>query len=133
VAPDRPEESIVVLLSDGASTVGPDPVAVAHDLGEMGVRVYTVGLGTATGGTNPGFGNSRRFEEDTLKEIAAETGGRYYTARNASQLEEVYGHIATSHELVEKRTELTFLAVAAAVLFSITGAVLGSIWGARLP
>jgi Ca-activated chloride channel family protein len=132
-APDRPEESIIILLSDGASTVGPDPLAVAHDLGEMGVRVYTVGLGTDQGVPNAGFGNSRRFEENTLKEIANETGGKYFSARNASQLEDVYDEIATSHELVEKRTELTFLAVAAAALFSVTGAILGSLWGTRLP
>jgi Ca-activated chloride channel family protein len=133
VAPANPRESVVVLLSDGASTVGPDPIAVASELGKAGVRVHTVGLGTPQGDPTMGFGGARILDEYTLKGIAEETGGKYYTARSASQLHEVYGQLATHDELVTERTELTFLVVAAGLLFSITGGVLGFVWGPRLP
>ena len=133
IAPDHPEESIIILLSDGASTVGPPPLEVAHELARVGVRTYTVGIGTTQGDGNMGFGGSRQLNEVTLKAIAEETGGKYYTARDASQLHEVYGQIATHHELVEKRSELTFLAAGAGLLFSAAGSVLGSLWRERLP
>jgi Ca-activated chloride channel family protein len=138
LAPANPEESIIVLLSDGASTVGPSPLDVAHDLARAGIRTYTVGIGTTQGdagfaGGGFGGGSARQLNEVMLKAIADETGGKYYTARNASQLHEVYGQIATHHELVEKRTELTFLAVGAAFAFTLAGGVLGTLWFARLP
>jgi Ca-activated chloride channel family protein len=132
-APANPEESLVVLLSDGASTTGPPPLDIARELGLAGVRVYTVGLGTVAGDSDGDFGGSRRLNDVTLKGIADQTGGRYFTAENASELHEVYNEIATHNELVQKRSELTFLAAAAAMLFSIAGAVLSSIWFARLP
>ena len=133
LAPVNPKESVIVLLSDGASTVGPPPLDVAQELAQVGVRVYTVGVGTAQGAPSPGFGGLRELDDVTLKGIAAATGGKYYTAQNASQLHDIYRQISTHHELVMKRTELTFLAVAAALLFSITGGVLGMLWSARLP
>ncbi|MBX2998361.1 MAG: VWA domain-containing protein [Caldilineaceae bacterium] len=50
---DTPEDyvpSIIVLLTDGASNAGPWPLEAAQQAAERGVRVYTIGFGTAQGG-----------------------------------------------------------------------------------
>jgi Ca-activated chloride channel family protein len=41
---------IVVLLTDGASNAGPDPIAAAREAADRGIRIYTIGYGTAQGG-----------------------------------------------------------------------------------
>lgn len=89
VAVDRLREApaqskVVVLLSDGESNIGEaSPHAGAEAAKAAGVRVYTVGVGT------PGKG----LDEDTLREVAEFTGGRYFNARDAASLEQVYGAI----------------------------------------
>ena len=71
----------VVLLSDGKSTHGRDPLPVADRARELGVPVYTVALGTSTG-TLP---DGERVPPDTeaLREIAERSGGRAFTASEA--------------------------------------------------
>jgi Ca-activated chloride channel family protein len=124
--------AIVVLLSDGASTVGPPPLLIARDLSEAGVKTYTVGLGAGQGGMP--FGDRfRRFDEAVLRDIAEETGGEYYAAEDAPELEEVYQRIARENDLVQKRTEVTFLAVAAGLALMLGGGILGAMWSNRLP
>jgi Ca-activated chloride channel family protein len=130
-APDDPGASLVILLSDGASTTGPPPLEVAQVLSKAGVRTYTVGLGTLQGGF--GGRGARQLNEPTLKGIAEETGGQYFNAESAKELHQVYDRIATNNELVQKRMEVTFLAAAAGVLLMLAGGVLGMLWSNRLP
>ncbi|NIP68304.1 MAG: VWA domain-containing protein, partial [Planctomycetales bacterium] len=44
------EPDVIVLLSDGASNVGPLPLDAAQQAVERGIRVYTIGFGTEGGG-----------------------------------------------------------------------------------
>ena len=80
---ERPPAA-VVLLSDGTSTHGRDPLPVADRARELGVPVYTVALGTPAG-TLP---DGERVPPDTeaLREIAERSGGRAYTAEQAGAL-----------------------------------------------
>ena len=78
------ETKIVVLLSDGASNVGAaTPAAGANDAADQGVKVYTVGIGTVGKG----------LDEDALKAVAARTGGQYFNARSAADLQSIYKQI----------------------------------------
>ncbi len=100
---DAPLKSrILVLLSDGKNTAGQiDPTVAATYASENGIRVYTIGIGS--GGTAPYkvdslFGtrvqNMRvEMDEKTLRRVADKTGGRYFNARNISELEAVYTEI----------------------------------------
>lgn len=131
--PANAEAAVIVLLSDGASTTGPSPLDVAKELARAGVKTYTVGVGTRQSGTSTFGGRARELDEATLRGIANETGGQYFSAENAKQLHEVYGKIARHHDLVEKRTEVTFVAAGAGMLLMLAASGLGVLWSNRLP
>lgn len=97
----RPAENrVLVLLTDGASNVGEmEPVKAAELAAQAGVRIYTVGIGAeqmqAPGWFGGTFGTrtmnpSADLDEDTLEEVAALTGGRYFRARNRGELQSIY-------------------------------------------
>ena len=119
---------IIVLLTDGASNTGVPPSEAAQQAVDRGVRVYTIGFGTENGsipdcgwgfqgggsfgGGAPSWGNSwygggfrRGIDEDTLKQIAAMSGGEYYSAQSAGELNDVFrdlpSHLVTRTENME--------------------------------
>ncbi|MGB2816537.1 MAG: VWA domain-containing protein, partial [Burkholderiaceae bacterium] len=81
----------IVLLSDGQSNVGPDPMKAAELAAELGVRVYTVGMGTPEGTTvsADGWQMRVRLDEEKLKQIARVTEGEYFRAPDAKELKQV--------------------------------------------
>lgn len=90
---------VVVLLSDGAANAGVMRPTEAADLAQKaGVRVYTVGVGSDTVEMTGLFGSlslprGDEIDEKTLREIASKTGGKYYRAKNTTDLVEIYGEI----------------------------------------
>ncbi|EAQ97766.2 vWA domain-containing protein [Congregibacter litoralis] len=98
---ERPASSrVLVLLTDGqdtASTV--DPLEAANLAADLGVRIYTIGIG-ADSLTLPGLlgsplgartvNPSADLDESTLIEIARSTGGQYFRARDPEELATVY-------------------------------------------
>ena len=93
----RPPAAIV-LLSDGASTGKIDPVAAAQAARKLHIPIYTVALGTAQGTItvprpgDAGGTETRQVPPDpqSLAEIAQASGGKTYTAADASKLSDVY-------------------------------------------
>ncbi|MEA2468375.1 MAG: Ca-activated chloride channel [Thermoleophilaceae bacterium] len=88
----RPPAAIV-LLSDGKTTTGRDPVEVARTAGRLHIPIFTVALGTADATVpNPGFGPPLPVPPDpgTLAEIAQASGGRAFTAEDSSRLASIY-------------------------------------------
>ncbi|MFC7000091.1 vWA domain-containing protein [Rufibacter roseus] len=96
---EQERSKLLVIFSDG-ETFGENIVEAAHALNEAGVRVYTVGVGTYTGGKIPqgrGFkkdndGNTviTRLEPTTLQEVAALTNGAYFEVnQNISEVPRV--------------------------------------------
>jgi Ca-activated chloride channel family protein len=80
---------VLILLTDGSSTDGTVSVADAARLARLhGVRVYAIGIGTprAASDLRPGEG----LDENALKHVAAESGGRYFRAADRAALERVY-------------------------------------------
>lgn len=142
---------IIVLLTDGVSNTGPPPLTAAQEAADRGVRVYTIGFGTARGsqdfgrgffgggnGNGNGFGNGpfgggrpsggfrRGIDEATLKHVAQMTGGAYYAASSAGQLQAVFQHLPTyliaKHETTE--VSVAFAAVGAVFLALAIGLAL---------
>ncbi|EYB69477.1 Mg-chelatase subunit ChlD [Deinococcus phoenicis] len=96
-ATPRPAAAIV-LLSDGRNNSGSDPLAAAAQARRLAVKVYTVGLGTESGNLRSNRWNGFRggLDTQTLRQIAATTGGRYFEARSAAQLSSIYRDLGRS-------------------------------------
>lgn len=134
VEPGSYESAIIVLLTDGQATTGPDPVAAARVAADRGVRIFTVGFGSQAGEV-VGFGGwSMRvqLDEDTLRSIAEITRGRYFHASSASALTEVYRELTSQFVLETELTEITAVFAAAAGLLGLLGAGLSLLWFGRV-
>lgn len=100
---------LVVLLTDGQSNAGRiTPQTAADAAAALGVKVYTIGAGTRGVAPYPAqdlFGNKVYrpmqvdIDEETLKKIAATTGGRYFRATDTASLQDVYAEIDRSEKV----------------------------------
>ncbi len=150
------QPDIIVLLTDGANSQGPDPLEAAQQAAQRGVRVYTIGFGTSepdqivctqqqlgADGLGGGFGSSfgggmgsfRRLlviDEPTLQTMADLTGGDYFRAENAEQLLQVFLNLPAQITLQKESVEIS---VAFAILgaIAIIGAVVLSLLWHRFP
>jgi Ca-activated chloride channel family protein len=134
VPPGSYKSAIIILLTDGQTTTGPDPIESAKMTAERGVRVYTVGVGTVEGEVIgwEGWSMRVRLDEDSLKQIANLTRGEYFHAGNAADLKNVYKSMSSKMELTKQQTEITALFVAAAAFFVVVAAGLSLAWFNRL-
>ena len=143
---------IIVLLTDGASNAGPLPMTAAQQAVDRGVRVYTIGFGTVNnsspmncgaddpfagfgspfggggGGLGGGGGFRREIDEETLTQIANMTGGKYYVATSAGELEQVFQDLPTYVTATRETIEISVFFTAAAVLLGIIALVLALRW-----
>ena len=134
VPPGSNGSAAIVLLTDGRRTIGPDPLEAAQMAADRGVRVYTVGFGSAAGGPAmiEGYSIFMMFDEETLKAIADLTGAEYFHATTADELHKVYERLGSKLVLQKERTEITVLfAIAAAILIAVAAA-LSLAWFSRI-
>ncbi len=147
---------IVVLLTDGANTRGVTPQEAAAQAAARGVRVYPIGFGT----TNPapmvcssdqlggdmfqgfggggfgggGFGGRGSqylvADEPTLKQVAATTGGTYYKATDAGQLQGVLKDLPNNVDRVTRPVEISAGLVALGIVLLIGGVAAAARWSA---
>jgi Ca-activated chloride channel homolog len=127
--------AVIILLSDGENNENPDPAAAAQAAADQGVRIYTVGIGSATGTTVnvEGFQVFTQLDEAALQGIADTTGGTYYAATDAQQLLSIYDNIDTQVALQPQMTEITSLAAGLGLLLLLAGAMTSLLWLGRLP
>jgi Ca-activated chloride channel family protein len=134
VAPGSHAEAAIILLSDGQTTAGPDPVEAARLAAERGVRVFTVGVGTDNGQilTGEGWSMRVRLDEDSLKAIADLTRAEYFHAANAADLKKVYHSLRSKIVMEKKQVEITafFSALGAATI--LLSATLSLLWFNRI-
>ena len=142
---------IIVLLTDGVSNTGPLPLDAAKQAGDRGVRVYTIGFGTDGGssfpdcspqfqGTEPfgaggppqfsggGGGFRRGIDEDTLRQISDLTGGKYYAASSAGELQSIFQQLPTYVIIKHKTTELSAIFAALAAVLVLLAVSLSLLW-----
>ena len=141
---------IIVLLTDGASNAGPFPLSAAQQAAERGIRVYTIGFGTNSnnsvmdcgaqfqegpfdgGGFGFGFGQGggfrREIDDVTLRQIADLTGGEYYEASSANELENVFQNLPTYLVTTRQSTEITAFFTAIAAFLGILALALSFLW-----
>ncbi|MDH3531652.1 MAG: VWA domain-containing protein [Gammaproteobacteria bacterium] len=90
-------EQVLVLLTDGANTAGEvAPLKAAELAQQVGLRVYTIGIGAEQLEVSSLIGGRRNInpsadlDEDTLIAIAELTGGRYFRAVDTAALQDIY-------------------------------------------
>ena len=145
--------AIIVLLTDGASNAGPVPVEAAEAAAARGVRVYTIGFGTANpnserppcglqfignepnetgipggGGGGGGGGFRRAIDEETLIAVAEATGGEYYPAESAAELNTVFQNLPTNLITRHEVMEISVVFVAVGALLVATAILLAQAW-----
>lgn len=143
---------IIVLLTDGASNAGPFPMTAAEQAAARGIRVYTIGYGTTNGnsimdcgsnfpgadlfgggGFGPTFGGGgggfrRDIDEGTLIQVADMTGGEYYPATSAGELEQVLENIPSFLIVTEETIEISAFFTAFAALLAILAVIFSMLW-----
>src|SRR5580700_8395640 len=141
-------DDVIVVLTDGSNNQGVDPQTAAKEAADRGVRVFTIGYGTDNpaplacgsgqfggfGGGGGGFGGGgsggagNPFEADygALMQISRTTGGTFYRAQDASQLNSALDHLPAAFTIVRKHLDLAAwfaggggLLIAAAVALSL--------------
>lgn len=140
---------IVILLTDGMNNTGNIlPETAAEAAKALGIKVYTIGAGSRGEAPVPvtdEFGNRRMvmaqvdIDENTLENVAQETGARYFRATDTDSLENIYAEInrmETTTRTVKSfdhyRELFVWPAIAALVLL-LTEMLLGQTWCRRLP
>jgi Ca-activated chloride channel family protein len=125
----------IILLSDGENNQRPDPLEAARAAADAGVRIYTVGLGSADGTTIEveGFKVHSRLDEPMLRRIAETTDGTYYAAADPEELSAIYDNIETRLVVRPEEMEITSLFAGAGILILVLGGVASLFWLGRLP
>jgi len=134
VEPGSYKNAVIILLTDGATNAGYDPIEAARTAADDGVRVYTVGFGT-TKGNIVGFGGfsmRAQLDEDALKKIADMTRGRYFHAASGQDLRAIYSGLGKQLVVETREMEITSFFAAAAALLMVTAATLSLLWFGRL-
>jgi Ca-activated chloride channel homolog len=134
VPPGSYQSAVIILLTDGQRTTGPDTVAAARLAADRGVRIYTVGVGTPDGKIVgfEGWSMHVRLDEETLKTVADVTRGEYFYAGNAMDLKKIYEGLRTKFVLETKKTEVTALFSAAAAVLALVAGFLSMLWFNRI-
>lgn len=126
-------EGAVVLLTDGASTVGRSLDEASAKAADAQVPVYTIAYGTSSGTvTIRGVTTAVPSDPAAMAAVAEATGGSTYTATSAAQLNQVYDRIGIRISSLPGRIELTIpLAALAAGLLAL-GFAGTIVWSPRL-
>ena len=134
VPPGSYESAVIILLTDGQRTTGPDPIEAAKIAADRGVRVFTVGVGTPKGEIIAFQGWSIRvgLDEQTLKRIAEVTHGEYFYAGNAVDLKKICENLNAQFVLEKKETEITALLAGFGALLACIAAGLSVMWFQRI-
>jgi Ca-activated chloride channel family protein len=129
----------IVLLSDGANTVGRDPITVAARAKKLKVPVYTVALGTQNGYLEHTKKDGSVTREpvppdtETLQELARDTGGRFYQAADAQRLTDIYRGLGTRFSTKKEKQEVTSAFAGGGLVLLLAGMVAAMARGGRLP
>ena len=124
----RRPPAAVVLLSDGKTTAGQDPVAIAREFGEQRIPIYTVSLGTDEGTVPRGpFGEDIRVPPDpeTMAEIAEVSNGRSYRVQDGDRLEGIYQDLGSQLGTRRQKREITAGFAGAGLVLLLAAAMLG--------
>lgn len=130
----RPPAAIV-LLSDGETTTGRDPVDVAREARRLRIPIHTVALGTDDGTIRTPDGTLIPVQPDpeTMREIADVSRGRAFQAENADDVSHIYETLGSRVATKKEQREITVAFAGAGGLLLAAAAAFGLRTTARLP
>ncbi len=126
---------VIVLLTDGENNTPPDPIDAARIAADRGVRIYTVGIGSAAGTDLhvDGFTVHTQLDEAELEEISQLTGGTYYNAEDEQDLYNIYDTLSPQLIIKPEQMEVTPLFAGASILVLLIGGAFSLAWFGRVP
>jgi Ca-activated chloride channel family protein len=133
----RRPPSAIVLISDGKSVRGEDPVTVAGEAARLRIPIYTVAFGTDAGTiTTDGPDGQERVERvppdpAALARIAEVTGAQTYSAQDADRLNTVYERLGSQLGTRDEKRQITAAFAAGGLLLLLAGAGLSLRWFGR--
>lgn len=128
------KSKVIILLTDGVNNAGMiDPISAAQIARDMGIRIYTIGVGNPQGYLTPRniytlneyvVNNEIGFDEKVLSEIANITGGKFYKAEDPDSLKQIYddidqlekSKIEIKQRVLYKENFMPFLVIGAIIL-----------------
>jgi Ca-activated chloride channel family protein len=127
--------AVIVLLTDGENNLEPNPVEAARLAAGRGVRIYTVGIGSAAGTTLDieGFTVHTQLDEAMLQQISALTDGAYYNAENEEALQVIYQNIDPELVVKPEKMEVTSIFAGTGLLVLLAGGAFSLLWFGRMP
>ena len=136
----KPPPAAIVLLSDGKSVRGSDPVAVARDAKRAHVPVYTVSLGTPQG-TIPRHDRNGNVvgttpvppDPNTLARIAGASGARSFDVRDEAKLSAVYKRLGSQIARKKQPRQITAGFAGGALALVVAGGLMSLFWFGRIP
>ena len=137
-ADGRRPPSAIVLLSDGKSDSGIDPVAAARAARRLRIPVYTVALGTPQGTiTVPRRGGGTQVQSvppdpQSLAQIASASGGKSFTADTATGLSQVYRDLGSRLSHRKEKRQVTSAFAGGGLVLLLAGAAMSLRWFGRL-
>jgi Ca-activated chloride channel family protein len=132
-APAAKGSAAIVLLSDGATTVGRPAEQAAAEAAQQGIPVNTIAFGTSAGTVNvQGRAVNVPADPATMASVAETTGGKFFEAASSEQLRSVYEAIQqrVGYDVERRDISMAFVGGSVVLLFAALGASL--IWTSRL-
>jgi Ca-activated chloride channel family protein len=125
----------IVLLTDGENTAPPDPLEAALLAADRGVRIHTVGIGSAEGTPLEveGFTVHTRLDEDLLQQVSQITDGTYTNAMNEEDLLAIYENLDPQLVMKPEEMEVTSIFAGASILVLLIGGTSSLFWLSRFP
>jgi Ca-activated chloride channel homolog len=131
--PERPPAAIV-LLSDGKTTSGGNPLEAAEQARRAGIPIYAVALGTDEGTISLGLETVPvPPDRETLRQIARISGGRYFDTADADELSGIYESLGSRLGSETERREVTAAFAGGGLVLLLLGGALSLRWSGRLP
>jgi Ca-activated chloride channel family protein len=129
-----PPPARIVLLSDGANTVGTSVASAEQQAQEAGVPVSTIAYGTQDGVVQvQGQQIPVPVDREALAALGEATGGKPYTAESGEQLDGVYEDIGSQVGTTKQRREVTSAVTGLGLLLALGAAVTALLWSPRFP
>lgn len=126
---------VIVLLTDGENTEEPDPMEAAQIAADRGVRIYTIGIGSAAGTVLniEGFNVFTQLNEPLLQAIAQLTNGVYFNAQSEDELLAIYDNLDREFVVRPEPMEITPIFAGVSILTLLIGGALSLFWFGRVP
>jgi len=132
---DDTKSRIIILITDGSSNTGVNPILASKAAQKLGIKVHTVAIGSDSGRVSRSIQRypDKEFDTETLKKIAEITNGQYYRAQTTNDLNNALNSIDQlettdrKQKVISHTTEFHFWFTGAALSFALCYILINSL------